>query len=180
MSERRRLVCKHEARGWRPVALVVRPDLTACGCACSGLLSPRGCGEIVPVVVGAMRVQGAQFQLPTSNRRGAVAATRSCNRESTSAACSSARESGCCDARVLRRADEAAAAILCMVAAEVIVCARQHTCGSEHHTQSCSSRVRIVANLCHPLRLRGCCTVGTMSRRVREQRAEISKPPTKG
>jgi len=28
-SECRRLVCKHEARGWRPVALIVQSDLTA-------------------------------------------------------------------------------------------------------------------------------------------------------
>ena len=173
-------MCKHDARGWRPVALVVRSDLTACGCACSGLLSLHDAGEIVLVVFGAAQEQGVQFQLPASSRRDAVAATRSCNRESTSAACSSARESGWCEARVLRRADEVAAAILCMVAAEAIVCARQHACGGEHHAQPGSSHVRIVANLCHSLRLRGCCTGGTMSRRVCEQRAEISKPPTKG
>ena len=180
VSECRRLVCRHEACGWRAVALVVQSGLTACGCVCSGLLSLHAAGEIVLVVVGAAREQGGQFQLPPSNRRGAAAATRCSSVESTSAACSSARKGGCCDARVLRRADEAEAAILCMVTAEATVCARQHTCDSDSHAQPCSSRVRIVANLSHPLRVCGCCTGGTMSRRVREQRAEISKPPTKG
>ena len=173
-------MCKHGARGWRPVALIVQPDLTACEYACGGWLLLRGCGDIVPVVSGAAQEQGVQFQLPASDGRGAVAATRNCDRESTSAACSSAREIGCSDARVLRRADEAAAAILCMVAAEAIVCVRQRTCDSDHHAQPCCGCLCIVANLCHPLRLRGCCTGGTMSRRVRERRAEISKPPTKG
>jgi len=173
-------VCKHEARGWRAVALIVQSDLTACGCADSSLLSLHAAGDIVPAVSGAAQEQGAQFQLPTSSRRDAVAATRSCNRESTSAACSSARESGCCEARVLRRADEAEAAILCMVAAEAIVCVRQRTCDSDPHAQPCCGCLCIVAYLCHPLRLRGCCTDGTMSGRVRERRAEISKPPTKG
>jgi len=180
VSECRRLVCRHEACGWRAVALVVQSGLTACGCVCSGLLSLHAAGEIVLVVVGAAREQGAQFQLPPSNRRGAAAATRCSSVESTSAACSSARKGGCCDARVLRRADEAEAAILCMVAAEAIVCVRQRTCDSDPHAQPCCGCLCIVAYLCHPLRLRGCCTDGTMSGRVREQRAEISKPPTKG
>ena len=60
-------MCKHEARGWRAVALIVQSDLTACGCADSSLLSLYAAGDIVPAVSGAAQEQGAQFQLPASD-----------------------------------------------------------------------------------------------------------------
>jgi len=148
-------------------------------CACSDLHLLRCCGDIVQVVLGVMQQPCAQSQLHASDRQGSVAAARYCTRERISAACSSASESGRCDARVLRRADEAAAAILCMVAAEAIVCARHHTCDSERHAHPCCGCECVVANLCHSPWLRGCCTVDTMSRRARDRLLEISMAGTK-
>jgi hypothetical protein len=63
-SECRRLVCEHEAGGWRAVALIVQSDLTACGCACRGSLSLRAAGEIVLVMSGAMQGKVSSFSRP--------------------------------------------------------------------------------------------------------------------
>ena len=100
--------------------------------------------------------------------------SRCSSRERAEAACSSARESGCCDALVLRRAAEAESAILSTSATEAVVHSRQRACSHDQHISRCSTLVCIVASLGWT---HGMCGRG---RRSDKALAEISQPPTKG
>lgn len=63
-------------------------------------------------------IQSGEWQWLKQERGSKEQAARERRGEQDEAACSSARDSGCSDALVLRRAEEAAAAILCTIAAE--------------------------------------------------------------
>ena len=80
------------------------------------------------------------------------------SRERAKAACSSARESGCCEALVLRRAAEAESAILSSAATEAAVPSRQRAGTRKHWIARCAARVRIVSNLWCVHWMCGCCT----------------------
>ena len=88
--------------------------------------------------------------------------------------CSSARERGCCDALVLRRAEEGVAAILSNIAAEAVVHACEHACAHKHCTACYSTHVCIVSNVLGVHSMCVGCDRDEQSERSWQGRGEIS------
>src|SRR6478609_1525932 len=87
-------------------------------------------------------------QLSWRDSCSAAEISRCSSRERVAAACSSARESGCCEALVLRRAAEAESAILSNTATEAAAQSRQRADTGKHCIARCVSRLWSVAHLC--------------------------------
>src|SRR6478609_9752634 len=128
-----------------------------------------------PASLPAPLFSSSLSQLSWRDSCSAAEISRCSSRESAPAACSSARESGCCEALVLRRAAEAESAILSSTAREAAGQSRQRAGTGKHCVARCVSRLWSVAHLCgaHGL-YAGCARDTTMAALPAEAERETS------
>jgi hypothetical protein len=134
-------------------SLLLASHRTACGlitvyAACPTDLCSLCCVGESPLAA-AERGKFASRLLPrvVENSSSAVDRVCNCTAEQADSACSSAKDSGCCDVLVLRRAEEGAAAILSNSAAEAAVRVCEHACTLPLSTVRLLTRACIASNL---------------------------------
>lgn len=170
----------HAGTGSAASPLLLASHSTECGLTTVYVASPADlcswCCFAPSPLNSAKRSKFASRLLPrlVENRRSTSEGVCNCTAEQIDSACSSARESGYCDALMLRRAAEGAAAILSNTAAEAAMRVCDHACALQLSTAHCSTRVCIASNLWRGHSMCVCCARDVKSERSRQGRGEIS------